>query len=122
MQKFLLMIILMISLLSSACVRTSFENNKNNVMDKIYTQKLQVGKSIIYVEIANTDQSREQGLSGRDKLTDSQGMLFDFKNTGVTAPGFWMKDMKFNLDLIWIRENQIVGITPNVPHPEPPSN
>jgi uncharacterized membrane protein (UPF0127 family) len=49
-------------------------------------------------------------------------MLFDFGKV-ASSPGFWMPDMKFNLDFIWIEQNpstgsgQIVGITPNVPAP-----
>ena len=30
-----------------------------------------------------------------------------------------MVDMKFNLDLIWIDKNKVIGITPNVPMPPP---
>ena len=55
----------------------------------------------------------EQGLSGRPELTDEQGMLFDF-DSKETTPSFWMKDMKFNLDFVWINNNKIVGITPDV--------
>ncbi len=58
----------------------------------------------------------EQGLSGKTKMADNEGMLFDFGNKEGT-PGFWMKDMKFNLDFIWIDQNKIVGITANVPAP-----
>ena len=57
----------------------------------------------------------EQGLSGRPRLTNSQGMLFNFGTS--TTPGFWMKDMNFDLDFIWIRDGKIIGITPNVPAP-----
>jgi uncharacterized membrane protein (UPF0127 family) len=60
-------------------------------------------------------------------MADNQGMLFDF---GATPSGvaFWMKDMKFNLDFIWIAQNpstgsgQVVGITPNAPKPNSPSD
>jgi uncharacterized membrane protein (UPF0127 family) len=30
---------------------------------------------------------------------------------------FWMKDMKFNLDFVWLRNLQIVQLTENVPAP-----
>ena len=42
-------------------------------------------------------------------------MLFDFKQS--TQPSFWMKDMNFSLDLIWISQNKIAGVTENVPAP-----
>jgi uncharacterized protein len=66
------------------------------------------------LEIVNTPQSISQGLSGRDEI-GSGGMLFIFNQE--LAPKFWMKDMKFDLDLIWIKDNQVVEITKNVPSP-----
>jgi uncharacterized membrane protein (UPF0127 family) len=47
-------------------------------------------------------------------------MLFDFGDNAEVRPGFWMPDMNFNLDFIWIDQNQVVGITPNVPKPSSP--
>lgn len=80
-----------------------------------YSTPLAVGEKKIFVEIVNTQEQMELGLSGRQKLTDEQGMLFDF---GTPAPrSFWMKDMKFDIDIIWIQNKKIVGITANVPAP-----
>lgn len=67
------------------------------------------------VEVVNTPQSTTQGLSGRDAI-GAQGMLFIFPTN--EARYFWMKDMKFDIDIIWISHNQIVGITRNVPKPQ----
>lgn len=66
------------------------------------------------VEVVKTPASLEQGLSGRDKL-DSDGMLFVLPERSV--PKFWMKEMKFDLDLIWIKDQKIVGVITQVPHP-----
>ena len=68
------------------------------------------------VEIADTRQKMQTGLSKRSSMTENQGMLFEFGSQKKT-PAFWMKDMKFNLDLIWISDGKIIGITPNVPAP-----
>lgn len=80
-----------------------------------YTTPLTVGNTKISVAIMRTPAEQQRGLSGSDKLSDEQGMLFafDLKFT----PGFWMKEMKFDLDLIWIAESRIVGITENVQAP-----
>jgi uncharacterized protein len=83
-----------------------------------YTIPLQVGMQQLLVQIADTDFARGQGLSGRERLADNLGMLFDFRNTSQTHPGFWMKEMKFNLDIIWINKGKIIGITPEVPAPK----
>jgi uncharacterized membrane protein (UPF0127 family) len=58
------------------------------------------------VAVADTTEERAQGLSSRDKLTAKEGMLFVF-----TAPDlycFWMKDMNFPIDIIWLDENKKV--------------
>ncbi|HTK33507.1 MAG TPA: DUF192 domain-containing protein [Candidatus Paceibacterota bacterium] len=69
-------------------------------------------KGSVKVLVANTDASREQGLSGQTSLPNGAGMLFVFDTPGKY--GFWMKDMNFPLDLIWIdANNKIVGVTKN---------
>ena len=65
------------------------------------------------IEIADDPIEQSQGLSNRESLASDCGMLFIFPQP--TMPGFWMKDMKFSLDLIWIDANsEIVEITKNV--------
>lgn len=63
-------------------------------------------KGAIQVEVANTKASRELGLSGRPSIGDDEGLLFVFDKPGKY--GFWMKDMNFPLDLIWINQNGLV--------------
>ncbi|MDB5254773.1 MAG: response regulator MprA [Candidatus Nomurabacteria bacterium] len=67
----------------------------------------------IPITVADTAQSREQGLSGTASLPSNTGMLFVFDASGKY--GFWMKDMQYPLDFVWIDENfTIVDITSNV--------
>lgn len=61
---------------------------------------------VITAEVADTKSSRELGLSGRTKMKEHDGMLFIFDSPG--RYGFWMKDMLFPLDIIWINQNGIV--------------
>lgn len=68
------------------------------------------------IEVADTTMSRIRGLSGRDGLSERGGMLFIFDRPSTS--GFWMKDMKFPIDIIWMRENKIVGFSENL-QPEP---
>ena len=63
------------------------------------------GKTLT-VEIANTESSRELGLSGRSGMKTGEGMLFIFDRQGKY--GFWMKDMLFSLDMIWINKDGVV--------------
>tara|TARA_Y100000310_G_scaffold312831_1_gene360528 strand:- start:2586 stop:3041 length:456 start_codon:yes stop_codon:yes gene_type:complete len=67
----------------------------------------------IAVEIADTPQKHKQGLSGRESLPKNEGLLFIFNKSDTH--GFWMKDMNFPIDIIWINENwMIVDITENI--------
>lgn len=64
------------------------------------------------VEMAVTAEQQAQGLSGRDSLAPNAGMLFVF--TPPAQVPFWMKDMKFPLDFVWIKDGTIVQIDRNV--------
>lgn len=67
-------------------------------------------KGTIKVMVADTDASREQGLSYRSSLPANQGMLFVFDDPGMYA--FWMKDMHFPLDMVWINSDKmVVGVS-----------
>lgn len=79
------------------------------------TKNITVANQALTVEIADNDSSRVQGLSGRQTLDEGTGLLFDFTNTPTTKPGFWMKDMNFNIDIIWINTGKIIGIEANAP-------
>jgi len=68
------------------------------------------------VEVATTSAEIVRGLSGRDSL-DLDGMLFVFPAPG--KQNFWMKDVRFPLDILWINDGKIVDILRNVPAPEP---
>lgn len=67
------------------------------------------------IERADTEQAREKGLGGRESLCSSCAMLFVFPRSGNY--GFWMKDMKFPLDIIWIYHGMVVHIERNI-HPD----
>lgn len=61
------------------------------------------------IEIADTPSAREQGLSGRSEVPEGYGMLFIFPQEGNY--GFWMKDMKVSIDIIWLSDTgSIVGV------------
>lgn len=63
------------------------------------------------VDLAETPKERQKGLGGRDQLCSDCGMLFIFGKKGNY--NFWMKDMRFNLDIIWISGDKIVYIARN---------
>lgn len=67
----------------------------------------------VHVSIARTPAEQEQGLSGTPALPENSGKLFIFKTPGTY--GFWMKDMEYSLDFIWIdAAHRIVAIDQNI--------
>jgi uncharacterized membrane protein (UPF0127 family) len=72
-----------------------------------------IGERVFFVEIADTDATRRLGLGERDSLPDDYAMLFRFDVPGNY--GFWMKGMRFPLDIAWIYDGRIVHIERNVP-------
>jgi len=71
----------------------------------------------IEVEVARTEAARRRGLSGRPRLEPGTGMLFIHPDAGRHA--YWMKDMKFAIDILWMRAGRIVHVIARVPPPEP---
>lgn len=67
----------------------------------------------LLVEMAQTPKQWESGLAGRTSLGELEGMLFTFPTPHV--PVFWMKNMHFPLDMIWISGGKIVDITYSAP-------
>lgn len=69
--------------------------------------KLMFDDKTIFVETADTEDARRIGLSGRESLESGHGLLFFFHRNGKY--GFWMKNMHFPIDIIWIDENWVVA-------------
>jgi uncharacterized membrane protein (UPF0127 family) len=95
-----------------------FSKDKNSVkkLNHDYEAILLAAEVEIPITIANTDREKQLGLSGTISLPQNQGKLFVFDT--LSKPGFWMKDMNYGLDLVWLDKNfRIVDITKNV-YPE----
>lgn len=68
----------------------------------------------ITAELAISVEERQRGLMFRDKLNPDQGMLFIFKEENFHS--FWMKNMKFSIDILWLdQKKRIVHIERHVP-------
>ena len=79
----------------------------------IYNQNLTIGTTTLHAAIAASPESQAQGLSNTLQILPDQGMLFVFDSPLV--PRFWMKDMRYPLDMIWIDEHKhVVDVTNDV--------
>ncbi|MDA1036012.1 MAG: DUF192 domain-containing protein [Chloroflexi bacterium] len=70
------------------------------------------------VDIADDASERAQGLSGRESLDSDSGMWFVREREMIGS--FWMRGMKFPIDIIWIGSDlRVVDITHSAPVPPP---
>lgn len=77
--------------------------------------KVFVNGQTISVMVAKTDKEKQVGLSGRNKIGENQGMLFIFDTPNYYS--FWMKEMKFPIDIIYINGNKITTVVENAKPP-----
>jgi hypothetical protein len=67
----------------------------------------------VTVELARSVPEKMRGLSGRPVLKSGHGMLFVYERPQPI--GIWMKDMRFSLDIIWIRDGRIAHVEKHAP-------
>jgi uncharacterized membrane protein (UPF0127 family) len=74
--------------------------------DSYPQENVTVNHQILIADISATNELRTKGLSVKDALAENEAMLFVFDVEGEHR--FWMKDMKFPIDIIWISSDKIV--------------
>jgi uncharacterized protein len=74
--------------------------------------KVTIGQRQFTTDVMLTEAEQAHGLSGKPALKESEGMLFVFREASRRV--FWMKDMEFAIDMVFIRQNKIVEIAPGM--------
>lgn len=105
-----LFILLFISLFVVLVLFIFLTNNKSQKPAVIIENKT------FFLDVAKTDKEKEIGLAKYDKLPENMAMLFIFSYPNYYS--FWMKNMKFPIDIIYIKDNKIVDIFTDVPYPK----
>jgi len=117
MNKNLVLFLIFIFILFSLGILL-FLKTKTNIFDQQSNKKgqsifIKINNINLEIEIAETFKEKAEGLSGREEILDNQGMLFVFKIPGRYP--FWMKGMKFPIDIIWLdKDLKIVEINKEV--------
>jgi len=74
---------------------------------------IKIDNIVLAVQVADTSDTRKQGLQFQEELPYDQGMLFDFVESRVIS--MWMPNMKFSLDMIWFDDKgNVVYIEKNM--------
>lgn len=91
-----------------AQVRTGCDTNP-----ALKTTIVSAGNSKVNAEIVESGEDKVRGLSGRNCLNPEGGMLFQYYLSGDYC--FWMKEMRFSIDMIWLDdEKKIVTVKESV--------
>lgn len=80
------------------------------VMSK-QTTKIIVNDKTLNVKIAKSEKDKQIGLSKTNKIAENQGMLFVFDDSDFHS--FWMKNMKFPIDIIYIKGDKVTTVIEN---------
>jgi uncharacterized membrane protein (UPF0127 family) len=78
-------------------------NHSSKILRPENIKYVEIAGQNIKVDLALNTQTQEQGLSGRQSLNENEGMLFVFSKPDRYL--FWMKDMNFPIDMIWVGED-----------------
>jgi uncharacterized protein len=88
------------------------ESTSSGQMLPITAQAL-IKEAIFDLEVARTPEQQAKGLMFREALPDNRGMFFPFQQARIAR--FWMNNVPVALDMIFIKEGQIVAIANSVP-------
>ena len=109
-------IVLYVVWLCAACLPSGIETRaelRASVNSPLLTVTYPNG-SRIQVELADTNETRAQGLMFREQLPKDRGMLFVFSEPGQWI--FWMKNTTIPLDIVWLDyHKKIVDLVENIP-------
>lgn len=78
-------------------------------------ETMRLGGAELEVEVRDDEAGRGLGYSGRESIGADEGMLFVFGEP--VQPVFWMKDMLFDLDVVWILGGKVIQIHEKMPAP-----
>lgn len=110
MKKNILIVLISATLLVLVLLLVSHGTRRGSA--DYQTKNISIASHQIQAYLADTEQKQQTGLAAFDKINQNRGMVFYFATPDKYA--FWMKDMKFAIDIIWIRDNKIVDISQNI--------
>ncbi|MFA6285380.1 MAG: DUF192 domain-containing protein [Parcubacteria group bacterium] len=80
---------------------------RGNVIKRVYIRDI-----LVKSELVKSEAKIEKGLAGRTSLPEGRGMLFEMM--GENTQHFWMKGMRFAIDIIWIENGRVIGCEKNI--------
>jgi uncharacterized membrane protein (UPF0127 family) len=103
MQKLLFSICLLFLIIGAFYYIAKISTNS----DSNYTKQLKVGEKVFLINTVSTAALKSLGLSYTKKICDNCGMLFVFEEADYHS--FWMKDMNYDLDIVFIDQDKNIS-------------
>lgn len=92
--------------LNAVAANDAMSKSLNKTAGAYKTASLIMAGKGFTAEISDTSALRELGLSNRTSIAADSAMIFIFPQDGRNM--FWMKDMNFDIDMIWLDSNKKV--------------
>ena len=119
----LLLLVICNSILTASAAQSNNNNNTNPILkaiqeasstdNKYLKAKVTVKGFELNADVPITGELMARGLAVKDQLKESEAMLFIFEESAQHS--FWMKDMKFPIDIIWLdSDGKVVHIEQNL--------
>jgi uncharacterized membrane protein (UPF0127 family) len=119
----LLLVIYNFMLIASAAQSDNNNNNTNPILkaiqkasstdNKYLKAKVTVKGFELNADVPITSELMAKGLAVKNQLKENEAMLFIFEESAKHS--FWMKDMKFPIDIIWLNsDGKVVHIEQNL--------
>jgi uncharacterized protein len=121
-KRYILVLIISVSMFAAVYFflnkpKSILPKNENYITQIKHDTKIKIASQEISVQVARTPEEKSKGLSRKLTLSENEGMIFLFPSK--TYPSFWMKDMNFGIDIIWISDDTVIHIDKSVPPPIP---
>lgn len=114
-MKLILGLFTLLVVIAFASLTFSKDGFKNFFPNLTNNPKVTINNQAFKVEIADDEKEKQIGLSGKKSLSADKGLLFIFNKADYYS--FWMKNMLFPIDIIFINGDKIVTIYENVQPP-----
>jgi hypothetical protein len=104
-----------VSDLTSDDTTWSFRYNEKEGTRFSVLKKVEIHGKELALETVDDAEGIQQGLSDRPSMSDDEGLLFVMPNVDIHT--FWMYHMNFAIDMVWLRNGEVVEIAENMLEP-----
>lgn len=110
-----ILILFGVLLLLIVAIKFSGDYIQNKTLPFLSKPQAVLGSKTINLTVARTQKEKQIGLSGKESLPQDQGMVFTFQKADYYS--FWMRGVKFPIDILYLKNKKIITIFENVQPP-----